>query len=189
MTSPQSFDSVVADATPAVEVRPVAAPKAAALLDGDELIQLSIKPSLWYIPLVSLNVVVAAFALALLLAFTMRTGITWTATLPFQVLGAAAALRLAIATLQWASRLYVLTNRRVLRFEGVWNVSVAECRLAQIGHVDLQVAWYSRWLRIGTIAMRSADDACQPCLWRDVARPQEIHEILVRAIRKAQSRE
>jgi hypothetical protein len=89
--------------------------------------------------------------------------------------------------LQWASRLYVLTNRRVLRFEGVLKVSVAECRLKQIGDVDVRPSWLGRGIRLGSIHMRPADEDARAIVWADVARPQEIHELLVRAIRKAQS--
>ena len=193
MTRPHQFESAVVEAAPAAEAPPVVtAPKAAAakleLLDGDEIIQLSIKPSLWFIPLVALNVVIAAVVLAVLLGFTMGSGLTPVTILPFHVLCSLVALRVGVGTLQWASRLYVLTNRRVLRFKGVMNVSVAECRLAQINAVELHTPRYGSWLRIGTIQMTSADAKCRPCLWRDVARPQEVHEIVTKAVRKAQSK-
>lgn len=189
MNPTEPAPSSVAEAPPAVEATPVPAVKAAAklqILDEDEVIQLSIKPSLWFIPLVSLGWVAAAGLLAAALALAQRSGWTREGLLAFQVLVGIAALRLGVATLQWASRLYVLTNRRVLRFKGVLSVDVAQCRLARISAVDLYTPAYARALRLGSIRMRPVDPD-QPLLsWDEVARPQEIHEILERAIRKSQ---
>jgi membrane protein YdbS with pleckstrin-like domain len=190
MTKPEPFPSTVAEAPPAVEVHPVAVAKAAAKLDmlgGDEVVQLSIKPSLWFIPLVSLGWIVTAAVLGGALAGALRAGWTPEGLIAAQVLIALVALRLAIATLQWASRLYVLTNRRVMRFTGVLTVHVAECPLSRISAIELHAPSYARTLRLGSIRMQPADAGAPPLTWDDVARPHEIHEILERAIRKAQS--
>lgn len=191
MSDPEPIKSVVAEAPPAVKPAPVAVPRAAAKveLDGDEVIQLSIKPSFWFIPLVSSRVLLVIVFVAAALGIAMRTGSTPAAAMPFQILAGLAALRLGIATLQWASRLYVLTNRRVMRFRGVLIVDVAECRLAKISAADIHAPWYGPPLRLGTIRMRAAEPQLTPLDWEDVARPQELHEILVRAIRKAQNRD
>jgi uncharacterized membrane protein YdbT with pleckstrin-like domain len=186
MNKPEPFPSAAAEAPPAVEVAPVATAKTAAkleMLGGDEVIQLSIKPSLWFIPLVSLGWIVAVGVLVAALAI----GWTREGLIACQVLMCVAALRLGIATLQWASRLYVLTNHRVMRFKGVLSVDVAECRLARISAVDLHAPLYARALRLGSIRMHPADAGVPLLAWDDVAHPQEIHEILERAIRKAQS--
>lgn len=191
MTRLDPIESAVAEAPPVSE-RPAALaarPKAAVRLelDGDELIQLSIKPSLWYIPLTSANILMLVAVLGVACALAMRAGATPVTVMPFQILACLAAVRIGVAMLQWASRLYVLTNRRVLRFEGVLKVSVAECRLKQIGGVDVRPSWLGRGIRLGSIHMRPADEDARAIVWADVARPQEIHELLVRAIRKAQS--
>ena len=193
MNPPEPVKSVVAEAHPvAAEAPRVAAPHAAAkleMLDGDEIIQVSIKPSLWFIPLVSFNVLVVIAFAATALTPLLHAGSTPSRDAVYQVLIALAALRLGIATLQWASRLYVLTNRRVMHFKGVLNVKVAECRLVKISAVDLVVPWYGRALRLGSIRMQPGEGGGAPLLWDDVARPQEIHELLVRAVRKSQSKD
>jgi len=76
MNEPEPVKSVLAEAPPAVKAAPVAVAKAAAKLelDGDEIIQLSIKPSLWYIPIVSLNVVVATIIVANVFVFFTPVG-------------------------------------------------------------------------------------------------------------------
>jgi hypothetical protein len=183
---------VEAGSAVAAESPPVAAPKAAAklqMLDGDEIVQLSIKPSLWYIPRVSLRVCTSALVLAVVFWGAMRGGITAEALLPFQVLIAIAVARLAFATLQWATQLYVLTNRRVMQFRGIHSVRVNARPLAQIAATERPARWYDALLRLGTIRMRSADLDTPPVMWEDLARPDEVHEILIRAIRKSQSRD
>jgi len=187
MSTPGTINSVVAETPPTAQAHPTTAAKTAVRveLDGDEIIQLSTKPSLWFIPLVSLNVLGGLAFVAAALAVAMRAGSLAPSVIPFQVLAGLAGLRLGIATLQWASRLYVLTNRRVMRFRGIFAVDFVECRLTKISAVDLQWAWYGRVLRLGTIRMQPLQ---QPTAlhWEDVARPQEIHEIVLRAVRKAQ---
>lgn len=182
-------ESAVAEAPPAVEATPIRATKAVAkleMLDGDEIIQLSIKPSFWFIPLVSLNWLLATIVPIVAIGFLMSHGWTREGQVGVQVLVAAAALRVGVATLQWASRLYVLTNRRVMRFKGVLMVDVQERRLAKISAVELRAPWYSRVLRLGSIRMSAVNSEVTPLDWDDVGRPHEIHEILERAVRKAQ---
>jgi len=189
MNKPEPFPTTAAEAPPAVKMTPVASANAAAkleMLGGDEVIQLSIKPSLWFIPLVSLGWIIAVGVLVAALATGLRGSWGREGLFVCQALIGVAALRLAIATLQWASRLYVLTNRRVMRFTGVLSVRVAECPLARISAIDLLVRPQARVLRLGTIRMQPVDAAAVPLTWDDVAHPHEIHEILERAIRKAQ---
>ncbi|HPM24298.1 MAG TPA: PH domain-containing protein [Phycisphaerae bacterium] len=190
MSESEPLRSVTAESPPAVPGVRVAPAKAAAkleLLDGDEVIQLSIKPSLWFIPLVAAKWVLAMALLAAGVAVVMREGWTREGLIVFQLLIGVAAIRVGVATLQWASRLYVLTNRRVMRFKGILSVDVAERRLAQIGQIKLHIPRYGHALRLGSILMQLAEHDSTPLWWDDVARPHEIHEILERAIRKAQT--
>lgn len=191
MSRPNRFESVVNETAPVVHPRPVATPKAAAKLelDGNEIIQFSIKPSLWFIPLVSFKWVLAMGLLAAALSVAIRGGWTSQASIGFQVLAGVAALRVGLATVQWASRLYVLTNRRVMRFMGILNVRVVECPLAKISAADLHSAWYERPLRLGSIRMVSALDDAAVIAWEQLAHPADIHDRLLRSIRKAQSKD
>lgn len=190
MSESEPIRSVTAESPPAVPGARVAPAKAAAkleMLDGDEVIQLSIKPSLWFIPLVAAKWVLAMALLAAGVAVVMREGWTREGLIVFQLLIGVAAIRVGVATLQWASRLYVLTNRRVMRFKGILSVDVAERRLAQIGQIKLHIPRYGYALRLGSILMQLAEHDSAPLWWDDLARPHEIHEILERAIRKAQT--
>lgn len=192
MNRSNPFSTVVAEAPPAAAKPARVAPvkTAAGLeLDGDEIIQLSIKPSLWFIPAASARVLVVLLFAALALGIAMQTGSLQPGMLPFQILLVIAALRLGMATLQWASRLYVLTNRRVLRFTGALSVQGAECRLSRIAEVEVHLAWYGRLLRLGTLHMRPTDPDRAALNWDDVSRPFDVHEIVIRAVRNSQSRD
>ena len=187
MTQSSTLEAVHVEATPAVTSEEAVA--STIQLDGDEIIQLSIKPSLWFIPVVSLRFVAAAGLLAAAVAFAMRgsgADLGWRIV---QLLVILAIVRLALAALQWASRLYVLTNRRAMRFRGVLSVDVSECPLAKISEPELCVAAYQRGLRLGTIRMHPAAAELAQVEWEQVAGASEVHELLVRAIRNSQSRQ
>lgn len=183
--APDHFQNAVADLAPAAEVR---AAKIAKLnmLGGDELIQLSLKPAIWFIPLMSLRVVVVALGIGIVWAAGMSAGMTAGAAWPFHLLLLLVAGRLGLATLQWASRLYVLTNRRVLRFKGVFNVCADECWLMRISAVTVSAEWYEKLVGIGTVRVHPCEDERHPLAWRGVAHPEEIRDLLTAAIRKAQ---
>lgn len=191
MNFPGRCDSTTTDVAPVSEAQPVAVQKAAVKLEleGDEIIQFSVKPSLWFIALVSARWVLALALLGAALAIATRGNWGLQTTVALQVLASLAAIRIGVATLEWASRHYVLTNRRVMRFKGIFTADVAACPLAKIGRVDLLVRGHERVLRLGTIRMGSSLPDTPAILWEDLPHPAQIHEALLRAIRKSQSRE
>jgi hypothetical protein len=174
-----------------VNAAPSAAEKAPAaqleMLDGDELVQFSIKPSLWYIPIVSFNWVAGAAVVAGILALARPAVSPPAVSAAFLVLVLVAVARVAVAALQWASRLYVLTNRRVMRFHGILNVDLAECLLRRIRHAEPRITSYQRLLQLGSIDVIPTGDSSVPIVWEHVAHPQKVYEKLLRAIHRSQS--
>lgn len=211
MRWPDSFDtSAVADAPAAGGKAPVAASAAKLeLLDGDELVQFTIKPSLWFIPLSAARSLAGLAGAGVLLALFVVPNYSREGLIAFQVVCAAAAARVGFAMVLWASRLYVLTNRRVMQFTGVFTPELQECPLTKISGADLTVEPHQRVLRLGTIRMTApaaaplpseqpahgqpaappADPKAVRMSWEHISHAADIHERLVRAIRKAQSRE
>lgn len=170
-----------ANATAALDA-PLAA---AAILDNDEIIELSLKPSLWYIVTASLRVVCVAAVVGGAAALGTRSAMPHVASWAL-VLGALAALvRMLIASLQWASRLYVLTNRRVIRFSGMFTVYVRELPLIRVERAEPIITPLRRALDIGTVRLTPADGRLDVVQWEDVARPEWVHETLVKAIRRS----
>ncbi|MBI5863700.1 MAG: PH domain-containing protein [Planctomycetes bacterium] len=169
-----------------VETTPVAA---LAMLDGGEIVELSIKPSLWFVAFAAARVVIVAQVAAAAVAIVAVGGGGWSRTAAslvalFELL---ALLRGLVASLQWASRLYVLSNRRVMRFSGVLNVSLVECPLVQIAEAHIRLGFWQRVLRLGTIRMTPTNSRLPTVNWEHLAAPAHILEKLVRAIRRAQS--
>ncbi len=161
-------------------------PQAATLLDGSEIVEFTLKPSLWYIAIASFKfVLITVLAAAAYWAAAQNDWAprTWLGVQAILLVGG---VRLGFAALQWASRVYLLTNRRVVRLRGVFRVEVSECRLADVSRVTLHVAWYQRVLRLGTLRVASRVADAIPVAWEQIARAPEIHERVLRAIRRVQ---
>ena len=172
----------MAGAAPA-GVTPVAL--AARILDNDEIIELSLKPSLWFIPGSAARYLAGLLLLAIGFGYVgsgMEVGLRNTI---FNALLLATVATLGLTALHWASRVYILTNRRAMCIAGVLSVKVRECPLARAASADLRQNGLERTMRLGTIDVRSADDSAATVEWTFVARPQEVHEKLLRAIQRS----
>jgi hypothetical protein len=156
------------------------------LLDGDEIVILAVKPSLWFVVFVSFRWVVL-MGLVILAAGGLARA-TWVANTTMIVNGAMAlgAARIGVAVLQWVSRLYVLTNRRIMRLTGIINVDLFECPLTKIQNTFLTLAWYERLTGLGTISFATAGTGGVVVSWTNVNDPLETHERVRAAIHRAQ---
>ncbi|TWT45334.1 hypothetical protein RAS1_17570 [Phycisphaerae bacterium RAS1] len=188
MSGSGTLDTLAAEAAPAALDRAGVQPAAAAkldMLDGDEIIQFSIKPSAWYIFLVSARWIGLTIALGAALAVIAQGRWSLTSSVAFQLLSLVAVGRVGVATLQWASRLYVLTNRRVLAFKGVQSVEVAQCLLTRVAAADLRVTGGQGLLRLGSIVIAADREPAARLTWQHISRPAEVHQMLLSAIRRS----
>jgi hypothetical protein len=139
------------------------------------------KPSLWYIVLSSMGwaAAVAIAASAGKIADPRHVHIYIEAAM------FAISTRVMWATLNWMGRLYVLTDQRILRVSGVFNVDLFECPLRKVARTRPIPTFRERLLRLGSIEIIPEDDA-RPCaVWQTLARPAEVQEKVQRAIRRA----
>jgi uncharacterized membrane protein YdbT with pleckstrin-like domain len=159
------------------------------LISEDEHIILAIKPSLWFIVFHSapLIIILGVFLLGLRTFFLSEVFDSWSRTI-HQVAALAILVQLVVSTLQWVSRLYVLTDRRILRVRGIFNVEVFECPLIKIQNTYLTLAWYERLLSLGSIYFTTAGTAGIEASWQNINQPLEVHELIRSAIRDAHSR-
>ena len=156
------------------------------LLDGGEIVILAIKPSLWFVLFASFRWLAA---MALVIWFVGRWGYYVPMVkkpLVVNVAAALAAARVGLAMLQWVSRLYVLTNRRVMRIMGIFNVDLFECPLAKIQNTYLTLTWYERLFALGTISFATAGTAGVDAYWINVNHPLEVHEQVRAAVNRSQ---
>lgn len=190
MTSSERCTRHLAEAEP--ENVPIDRARAAALvpeelLQPGEIIILLLKPSPWYILLGSLRSIVIIFLLYLL-AQSMREPIyNWVglAHRDLVVLAVAAVgVRLFWQFLEWLSRVYILTDRRVVRIKGVIRIYVFEASLKQIQHTNVYMSLRERIFGLGTIAFTTAGTAGVEASWLMVSRPMEVHRKVVQTLQR-----
>ena len=143
-----------------------------ALRDG-EIIWLALKPSVWFILLSSLR-----FIAAVLIAACAAALLDWRADgFRFPLIEATLFLifgRLTWATLQWMGRLYVLTDQRILRVQGVFQLDVFDCPLRKVARADLFRSTRERVFRLGTIVITPSDVSFPIAQWQMVSRPRQV---------------
>jgi hypothetical protein len=179
-------ESAAAAATPAdvVAAPPLATMLTRHILRDGELIVLTLKPSVWYIPFSSLRfcavvliVMIAAQILNEQLSFHVRT---------VMELGALAlAGRLMWALLQWMSRLYILTDLRVVALSGIFTADIFDCPLRKIARVRIVSTMKERPLNVGSIEIIPFDDSYPVGIWQMVPRPREVHKVIVSTMNRA----
>ncbi len=155
------------------------------LIGDDEIIVLLIRPSLLYIPLASAGSLMLIALLTFALAYVARfSWIGWNDTQAFTLGIGLAAIRLGWQLLEWWSRLYVLTDRRVIRRMGVLRVMVFEAQLKNIQHTSIFATMRERFFGLGTIGFATSGSDVFDAFWVMIRRPYSVHRIVNDAIRK-----
>ena len=160
---------------------------AASMLEPGEIIVATFRPSLLWIALrYARGVLLALAAAALGAAASGWAGLGWET--PIAQLGiAVAAARTAAGGAEWASRVYVLTDRRVLRRRGVLAPTVYSANLNALRRVELEQDRVDRLLRTGTVTFSTRTEGRWEAAWVMVPRAREVHE-LVEATRRRYGR-
>jgi hypothetical protein len=156
------------------------------LQDG-EVVILAVKPSRWFALLVSWPWIVLAgiVAVATWLAGGALAA-SHTARLVVLACCAVACTRVTVACFQWLGRLYVLTDRRVLRFRGIFREEVYGCPLRHLLHVHLSATLPERALGVGSLLFQGDDRApAGEGHWLHLARPQEVLRLVEEARHRA----
>lgn len=168
------------------DARPVATSLAALLtrhiLRDGELVLLILKPSLWFIALASMRfaAVVLIGIIAAKLWLQPHVAVRAAEVGAFLIAG-----RVMVAVLQWMGRLYVLTDLRVLRLNGVFNVDIFDCPLRKVAQTRLTRSFRERLLRLGTVEIIPAIDGSPAGEWRTIKRPAEVQEKIDATVRRA----
>lgn len=164
------------------QATPLAAILSAHLLRDGEVVLLAIKPSVWFIFLssASFNGAVLLASLTLAVIEHHRHDRLYLETAVFVIGG-----RLMWAVLQWMGRLYVLTDMRVLRLAGVFNIDVFDCPLRKIVRTRLVSRFREKLVLTGSIEIIPKDETVNSDIWQTIAKPKMIHERLVAAINRA----
>jgi len=154
------------------------------LLQGGEVVQLMLRPSLWFIPLICLKFL-GCVAIALIAAKIYDEQLPGPMRFYLEAAIFIAGTRLAIATMQWYTRLYVLTDLRVMRIAGIFRIQVADCPLRRVAVARTFCTTREKITRIGTIEIIPQEETHHVCTWQMVARPREVLKIVRAAIARS----
>lgn len=157
----------------------------AELLQPGEIIILLLKPSPWFILLAPLRVLTAIVILTIA-ADSANTYLNLHVGSQNIYL---AALLLLLARvfwqfLEWLSRVYVLTDRRVIAVAGVLRVGVFETPLEKVQHTNLHFSLRERLFALGTIGFATAGTAFSEAYWLMLSSPLEVHQKVVQTLQR-----
>jgi uncharacterized membrane protein YdbT with pleckstrin-like domain len=94
------------------------------------------------------------------------------------------AARLLWQFLEWLSRVYVITDQRVVALGGVLRVRVFEAPLQSITHSELLFSLRERVFALGTLGFYTAGSSIGEAYWLMVARPLEVHRKVVETLKR-----
>lgn len=147
---------------------------AASMIEPGEVIVAVWRPSLAWIPLRAARGLAAIAAMTLLAAAAAGwAGQAWSA-LAIQAGVVLAVARAAAAAAEWASRVYVLTDRRVLRRRGVLAPTVYSGNLNALRRIELLRSGIDRALGTGTITFSARTEPGYDASWVMVPRAEEV---------------
>ena len=153
------------------------------LLQPGELIILMIKPSPLFIVLAPLRPIMVIMAVVLAFDQLAQHDLISLNRQDIALAGIGLiGLRLFWQFLDWVSRVYVLTDRRVIRVKGVVRVEVFETSLKQIQHTEALYSLRERLFGLGTISFATAGTGSVEAFWRMISKPLDVHQKLVQAI-------
>jgi hypothetical protein len=155
------------------------------VLREGELVILILKPSLWFIPLSALrfSAVVVVLVVAWLVFAERLAKVHPRVVLELGTIAVAA--RLMWSTVQWSSRLYVLTDMRIIRLAGVFNVSIFDCPLRKVARTRLVSPVREKAVMVGTIEIIPTDETLPVAQWQTIAKAPRVHEVVVTTINRA----
>ena len=153
------------------------------LLSDGEVILAVMRPSLWYVLLWPLGSLLVIMGMVFALAWATRfPWVGWTDSQVFDLGLVLLAIRLGWQFLEWANRLYILTDRRVLRRKGVFQVDVFEARLDRIQQTSVLQLVRERIFGLGSIAFATAGTSTLDAIWEAIVDPFEAQKMVTEAI-------
>ena len=171
--------------TDSAEVDPIGSPSIQQLLQDGETVILAIRPSPWFIIVDGGWVYLFCITVALLLAWLTHQ--PWAPViLPesqiFPLLATVLSIRIVWKFLDWANRLYLLTDQRIMRRRGVIQFSLIEAPLDRIQHSAIFTRVIERLLGLGTIGFATAGSGRFEVVWEMVPNPLEVHKTVTDAV-------
>lgn len=176
------------NADAAAAAAPVAGPLAALLtrhlIQDGEIILLILKPSILFIILSMLRFTAFIF-IVMIAARVFDERLPGQARTYVEIGVFALGGRLMWAVLQWMSRLYILTNMRIIRLSGVFTLDIFDCPLRKIARTRLLYTVRERLFRLGSVEIIPSEETYPIGLWQTISRPVQVNDQIVAAINRA----
>ena len=150
--------------------------------DLGEIVIAVLRPSVAWIAARSSTVVCVLVLAALVTSFDV--GIWPASSWYARACLAGAGLRVVVASVEWASRVYVLTDRRVLRRRGVLSPTVYSAQLNALRRVELLQDSIDRVLGTGTITFSTRTEGRYEAAWLMVSRGADVLAMVEEARRR-----
>lgn len=157
----------------------------AGLIPAGETVILALKPSRWFVML-SRGGLFVVWGIAMLAAWYFGPMLDMpigTRGLQALVLAAGVAALLWSA-LDWQTRLYLLTDRRMVRVAGIIRQTVREVPLRNVQSVTMSRSARERLTGIGSLGVSSAGSDGYEVTWRMVSRPREALRVVREAVER-----
>jgi hypothetical protein len=159
----------------------------AAVVDEDETILLVVRPAPWFIVATSARALPAAAAAGAVLALaSLDPSIPWDLNGSLLAFAAIMAARAVWQSVDWFSRVYVLTDRRIVVRRGVLP-EVSECPLAEVAGIGQPQRWIERIGKTGSLAVLCGPSRRTRRAWRLRQAKSPDSALPVRSSQKAPS--
>jgi hypothetical protein len=180
-----AFHATEGAAAQPMAVHPMATMLSRSILQDGEIIILTLKPSLLYIPFSCLRFC----AVVLILMIASKLWLAHAVYYPSRSLIEAGTLillgRLTYATLQWMSKLYILTDQRLVSIAGIIAADVFNCPLRKVARTRLVYTLRERLLALGSIEIIPMDEALPIHTWQMITHPRDVHKQIISAMNRA----
>lgn len=157
----------------------------AELIQPGEIIILLLKPHPLYILLWPLKTLTILLLLTLLGVMIARDVEAYDLAQNFVIVGGLLIVaRLFWQFLEWLSRVYVMTDQRIIAVAGVLRVRVFETPLTSITHSELLFSLRERFFALGTLGFYTAGSAVGEAYWVMVGKPLDVHAKVVQTLKR-----
>ena len=180
-------DACLAEATSEQGEQSVISASVEELLQDGEIVLLVARPSPWFVLIDGGWAYLLMITIALFFAWLghqVWAPIDVPETQVFPALAAGITIRLVWKLLDWANRIYVLTDRRIIVRRGVFQLSIIEAPLNRIQHSAIFTRLVERILGMGTVAFATAGSGTFEVVWEMVPGPLGIHRIVNEAVER-----
>jgi dephospho-CoA kinase len=149
-------------------------------LPRDEPLRAAFRPSPWYILLHAPAILITLLLLAALGAAwgTAGPGAREAGWIVTRICAAAIALHLVLGVARWLSRLYAVTDRRIIIVAGVLSQNAADVPLQRIQHATITRTLAERLLGLGTVGVATAGADGPAVRMLMVRRPDRVAELV-----------